>query len=335
MKDREERMKEKRFAFFSALALILLGLSGAEAQQAPRIPRIGILIPESQPSESQSVEGLREGLKELGYQEGKNILVETRNAKGDRTALKPAAIDLVNQKISLIFTTGTRATQAAKAATSEIPIVFRHPADPVALGFVKSMKRPGGNLTGVAALSLQMTPKRFEILKEIFPKVRRVLILFDSNNRFSHENFTFAQKAAAKLGLQVADYPVKSAEELKSSISSIQKTEGDALFHLPDDLVEGQTNFIFETMRKKGLPTMSYEEIWVTKGALAGYGPNYFQMGRQAARLIDRILKGQKPQDLPVEQANKFDLVINLRTANVIGVPIPPEVLKKADKVIR
>lgn len=325
----------KKIFFFSAMTLFLLGLAGTEAQQVPRVSRIGILIPESLPSETQTIEGLRDGLKELGYQEGKNILVETRNAKGDRGALKPAAVELVSQKVNLIFTTGTRATQAAKAATSEIPIVFRHPADPVALGFVKSMTRPGSNLTGVAALSLQMTEKRLEILKEIVPNVQRVMIFYDSNNRFSRENFSFAQKAAAKIGLEVKEYPIKSGEELKSSMSAIQKTKGDALFHLPDDLVESQTNFIFETVRKKALPTMSYEEIWVTKGALAGYGPNYYQMGRQAAHLIDKILKGQSPKDLPVERANKFSLIINLRTANIIGVPISSEVLKRADKVIR
>lgn len=327
-------MKEKRFTIFSALALTLLGLSGAGAQQVPRIPRVGILIPEFQRAESQTVKGLRERLKELGYREGKNIVVEVRNAKGDRGALIPMAAELVSQKFNVIFTTGTRATQVAKEATSEIPTVFSHPADPVALGLVTSMERPGTNVTGVAGLASQMTGKRMEAMKEIIPKVRRVHIFYDSNNKFSQENFVSAQKEAAKLGVEVVPHPIKSVDELKSSMRQLQKGYGDALFHVPDDLVEGQADFIFEAARKQGLPTMFNEEVWVTKGALAGFGPSYLQMGRQAAGLVDKILKGASPQNLPIERANKFDLIINQRTARVIGLTIPSAVLKKAAKVI-
>lgn len=328
-------MIKKTFPSFSAITLFLLGLTGTEAQQSAPIPRVGVLIADSQRPESQVVRGLRDGLKGLGYKERKNILIEIRNAKGDRGALEPMASQFANQKINLILTTGTRATQVAQAATSEIPIVFCHPADPVALGLVKSMERPGGNVTGVAGLALQMTEKRLEALKEVVPKVQRVRIFYDANNPYSRENFLFAQKGATKLGLEVLAHPVKSAEELKNTMSRIQKGEADALFHVPDDLVEGQVDFIFETARQKGLPTMFNEEIWAIKGGLAAYGPSYYQMGRQAAGLVDKILKGQKPGNLPVERANKFDLVINFRVANAIGLSIPPEVLKRADRVIR
>ena len=320
---------------FSTVVLFLLGLTATQAQESARIVRVGILIPEALRSESQAVKGLREGLKELGYQEGKNILVEIRDAKGDRGALKQEAGELVRQKVHLIFTTGTRATQAAIAATSEIPIVFNHPADPAALGLVKSMARTGTNVTGVAALSMQMSDKRLEILKQIVPKVRRVMIFYDSNNPYSRENFVATQKAARKQGLEVEEHAIKSAEELKKSISALQQREGDALFHVPDDLIESQADFIFEVARLKGWPSMFSEEIWVTQGGLAGYGPNYYQMGRQGARLADKILKGAKAKDLPVERASKFDLVINLRTANAIEISIPPELLKRADRVIR
>lgn len=331
----EKRMRNNRVIFLWMIILILSCLTDVGAQQTSPIPRIGILIAGGLQSDSQTVKGLRDGLKEIGYKEGENIQIEMRDVKGDRRALKPVAGELVNQKVSLIFTTGTRATQAAKAATKEIPIVFRHPADPVALGFVKSLSRPGVNVTGVAGLSLQMTEKRIEILKEIIPQLRRLHIFYDSNSRLSQDNFAFAQKAAAKLGAEVVENSVKSAEELKASMSGIQKREGDALLHIPDDLVDGQADFIFDTAKKVGLPTMSYEETGVTKGALVGYGPNYHQMGRQAARLVDKILKGQKPQNLPVEHAKKFDLVINLRTASAIGASIPQELLKRADRVIR
>jgi putative ABC transport system substrate-binding protein len=187
----------------------------------------------------------------------------------------------------------------------------------------------------VAALSLQMSDKRMEILKQLVPKVRRVNVFYDSNNSYSRENFLIAKKAAEKLGLKVAESPVKSTEELKKSINAMQNREDEAFFHVPDDLIESQADFIFEAARQKGWPTMFSEESWVAQGGLAGYGPNYYQMGRQAARLIDKILKGAKPKDLPVEKASKFDLVINLRTANAIGLSIPPAILKKADRVIR
>lgn len=320
---------------FLAILLFLFGLKGSQAQEATRIPRLGILIPESLRPESQAIKGLRDGLKELGYKERKNILVEIRNAKGDRAALKPAVDELVGKKFNLIFTTGTRATQVAQAATKEIPIVFSHPADPVVLGLVKSMERPGGNVTGVAGLASQMTGKRLEALKEIIPKVRRVHIYYDSNNPYSKENFLFAKKEAAKLRLEVAEHPIKSADELKSSMSQLQKGDGDVLFHVPDDLVEGQAEFLLDIARQKGLPTMFSEEIWAIKGGLAAFGPSYYQMGRQASRLVDKILKGQSAGEIPVERAVKFDLVINFRVANTMGLTIPPSVLKKADKVIR
>src|SRR3990172_1529141 len=182
--------------YFSAITLLLLALTDTQAQGTGRIPRVAILIPESLRSESQAIKGFLEGLKELGYQEGKNLLVEIRDAKGNRGALKQEANELIRQKVQLIFTTGTGATQAAMAATSEIPIVFNHPADPVALGLVKSLKRPGGNVTGVAAFSLEMTEKRLRLLKEIVPKVRRVTIFYDANNRYSQENFLSVKKAA-------------------------------------------------------------------------------------------------------------------------------------------
>ena len=320
--------------FFSALFLLLVP-TATQAQESARIASVGVLIPESLRSESQAVKGLREGLKELGYQEGKNLQIEIRDAKGNRGALKREAGELVRQKVLLIFTTGTRATQAARAATSDIPIVFTHPADPVALGLVKSMARPGANVTGVAALSSQMTDRRLEILKEIAPSVRQVIIYYDSNNPYSRENFLSAKKAAGKLKLDVEEHAIKSSDELKKSISSLQQRDGDAFFHVPDDLIESQVDFIIEAAREKGWPSMFSEESWVTKGGLAGYSPNYYQMGRQAARLADKILKGAKPKDLPIERAGKFDLVLNLRTANAVGISIPSETLKRADRVIR
>jgi putative ABC transport system substrate-binding protein len=319
----------------SAMALHLFGASAINAGEASRLPRIGVLIPESGRSETQSVKGLRDGLKELGYKERENILVEVRDAKGDRAALKPMANELVSKKVDLIFTTGTRSTGEAMAATNEIPIVFRHPGNPQTMGLVKSNTRPGGNVTGVAGFGLEMTGKRLETLQQIVPGVRRVHIFYDLNDKFSRDNFALAKKSAEKLGLEVVEHGTKSNEELKTSLGNLQSGAGDALFQVPDNLVDSEADFIFQTARQKKLPTMFNEEPWAIKGALGAYGPSAYQMGRQAAGLVDKILKGQKPENLPVEPARKFDLIINFRTANAIGLTIPPDMLKKADRVIR
>ncbi len=321
--------------YLLVLPLSLMGLFANEAQCDSQTPRIGILIRIAEQSDSKSISGLRARLKELGYQDGKNILIEVHNARGERGALKSAAIELVKKKTDLIFTTGSTATLAAMAATTKIPIVFRHPLDPVALGFVKSMEHPGGNVTGVAGLSVQQAETRLEILKEIVPSLRRVIIFYDIYNPISRGHFAIAEVAATHLGLHVAEYPIKNDKELKDSINRFKKREGDAIYHVSDVLVQSQAKVIFRVARQKKLPTMFGRSAWAARGSLAGYGPNNFEMGRQAASLVDKILKGARPENLPIERAKKFDLFINLRTASIIGIKVPPEVLSRADKVIR
>jgi putative ABC transport system substrate-binding protein len=328
-------MSKSGFKFFAATAIfVFLALSEAEAQRQ-HIPRIGILIPESGRPEAQSVKGLREGLKELGYKEKENIVLEMRDAKGQRGALKSMADALVGQRVDLIFTSGTRSTQAAMAATSSIPIVFRFPGNPQTVGLVKSNARPGGNVTGVAGFGLEMTEKRLETLQQIVPGVRRVHIYYDLNDKFSRGAFVLAKKSGEKLGVEVLEHGIKSAEELKTSLGNLQNEAGDALFQISDNLVDGEADFIFQTARRKKLPTLFNEEVWAIKGALGAYGPSNYHMGRQAADFVDKILKGQRPEVLAVEAARKFDLVINFRTANAIGLAISPDMLKKADRVIR
>jgi putative ABC transport system substrate-binding protein len=311
-------------ALLFSVGIFLFGLSTSEAQQPVRIHRIGILIPEAGLHESQTVKGFRDGLKQVGYKEGENIIVEVEDVKGARSQLQSALDELVSKRVDVIFTTGTRATQAAMAMTKEIPIVFRHPADPVTLGLVKNVNRPGGNVTGVAAFSLDANQKRLEVLKQIIPNLRRIHIFYDANNRFSPDNFAAAEK-----------YPVKTAREFKSSLAQMEVNPGDAIFQIADDLVESQGSVLLDEAKKRRMATMFHSEVWADKGSLATYGPNYYEMGRQAADLVDKILKGAHPKDLAVAHANKFDLAINLRTARSIGLKIAPEVLKKADKVIR
>jgi len=321
--------------FFALASLSWTSSSILYGAAPPRVFQIGILIPESAPGETQTVKGLRDGLREQGYIEGENLSVELRDAKGDRSALQPAAAELVNKKVNVIFTTGTRATEVAKAATKEIPIVFRHPADPVAVGLLKNMKRPEGNVTGVAAFSSDTGQKRLEVLKALVPKLRRLHIFYDANNKFSADNLAAIRKGAAKLQLEVVEHPVKTSDELQNSLDYLQARDGDAIFMIPDALIESNASIIFDGAKKLKLTTMCDQENWVAKGCLAAYGPNYAQMGRQAALLVDKLFKGAKPKDVPVQWAAKFDLVINLRTANIIGFSIAPETLAKADRVIR
>jgi putative ABC transport system substrate-binding protein len=328
-------MSRKAFIIYFVLAnLCWISPSKLYGGVPPRAV-VGILIPELGPGESQTVKGLRDGLRERGYIEGENLFVELRDAKGDRGALQPAAVELVSKKVNVIFTTGTRATEVAKAATKEIPIVFRHPADPVAVGLLKNMKRPEGNVTGVAAFSSDTGEKRLEMLKLVVPYLRRVHIFYDANSKFAADNLAAFRKAAAKLQLEVVDHPVKTGAEIQTALDKLQAREGDAIFQIADDLVESNANIIFDGAKKLKLTTMCDQENWATRGCLVAYGPNYTQMGRQAAMLVDKLVKGAKPKDVPVQSAAKFDLVINLRTANIIGFSIAPETLAKADRVIR
>jgi putative ABC transport system substrate-binding protein len=322
-------------ALLFSVGIFLFGLSTSEAQQPVRIHRIGILIPEAGLHESQTVKGFRDGLKQAGYKEGENIIVEVEDVKGARSQLQSALDELVSKRVDVIFTTGTRATQAAMAMTKEIPIVFRHPADPVTLGLVKNVNRPGGNVTGVAAFSLDANQKRLEVLKQIIPNLRRIHIFYDANNRFSPDNFAAAEKSARQLKLDVLEYPIKTAKEFKSSLTQMEVNPGDAIFQIADDLVESQGSVLLEEAKKRRMATMFHSEVWASRGSLAAYGPNYHEMGRQAADLVQKILKGAHPKDIAVAHANKFDLAINLRTASSIGLKVPPELLKKADKVIR
>lgn len=328
-------MIKSKLALFFSISIFFCSASLSEPQQRLRTPRIGILIPDAGLHESQTVKGFKDGLKEAGHKEGENIILEVQDVKGARAQLQRAVNELVSKKVDIIFTTGTRATQAAMAATKEIPIVFRHPADPVSLGLVKNVNRPGGNVTGVAAFSLDANQKRLEALKQLIPNLRRIHIFYDANNRFSPDNFAAAEKSARQLKLDVIEHPVKTAKEFKSSLTQMEVNPGDAIFQIADDLVESQGSVLLEEAKKRKIATMFHAEVWASKGSLAAYGPNYYEMGRQAADIADKIIKGAHPRDLAVAHANKFDLAINLRTASSIGLKIAPEVLKKADKVIR
>ena len=314
---------------------LLLCLIAASAQAQTRIPRIGVLLQEMGRAQSQALKGVSAELKQLGYKERKNLFLDLRNAKGDRSALQTAAKELAATKVDAFFTTGSRATLAATAATQEIPIVFVHPGDPITAGLIKSAVDSPRNLTGVAAYAAETTEKRLALLKEIIPGLTEIHIFFDANSSFSRDNFARAEAAAKKLAIPLAAHGVKSTDELKTTLSNLNPQTGAAIFQITDDLIESEAEFIFTMSRQKKIPTMFNEESWAINGATAAYGPNYLDMGRRAGKILDLIIKGKSPAALPVERATKFDLTLNYRGAKFIGFELPAPLLKKADKVIR
>lgn len=314
---------------------LLLLFAATSAQAQTRLPRIGVLVQELGRAQSQAIKGVNLELKQLGYSERKNFHFETRNAKGDRTALQTAAKELAGKKVDVIFTTGTRATLAAEAATRETPLVFVHPGDPVALGLVKNSGDVARNVTGVAAYGGEITEKRLALFKQILPGLTKIYVFFDANRSADRDRVPLIESAAKKNGLQFVGYGVKSSDELKTTLGNLNSEAGAGIFQINDDLFDSEAEFVFATARQKKLPTMFNEEAWAIAGATAAYGPSYLEMGRLAARIIDQILKGKAPGAIAVVRSSKFDLTINYRAATHIGLQLPNETLKKADKVIR
>lgn len=316
-----------------ALAAIFLLMPSCAFAQAP--VRLGILVQDMGRAQSQAIKGLNEELYRLGYGSRKNLVSNIHNVKGNRAALPSAVNDLIDQRPSLIFTTGTSATRVAATATRKIPIVFVHPGNPVVSGLFKSIELRPANLTGVAAYADEATETGLAFLKKILPGLHKIVVFFDANNAGSRENFERAKRSAKKFKLEVAAYAVKSADELRTTIANLRPEKDAAIFQVADELVESETEFLFRTARAKKIPTMFNEESWVIKGALAAYGPSYYEMGRQAAGLGAKIFRGEPPASLPIERATKFDLTLNYRTSSFIGLRFPPDLLKKANKVIR
>jgi putative ABC transport system substrate-binding protein len=272
----------------------------------------------------------------LGLQEGKQFVLEIRDTKGDLKAVEQAARTLEQEKVNLIFTTRTSVTIAAKRMTADIPIVFSAGADPVVLGLVESFAKPGGRLTGVYEPGTDLTAKRLEILKEIVPKLRRVLAFYDPRNPVATESAKLAREEIQRLrGIDFIERHFASVEELQAGIRAIKAGEMDAFFQLSDSMVNSQAQLIIDKARVARLPTMFLDGSSVIKGGLASYAVSFHELGRLSAKYVQRILNGVRPKDLPVEAVRKIDLVINLNTAKQIGLTIPPNVLARADKVIK
>ena len=320
-------------SFLTLLFALVLPIS-AQAQQ-PKVYRVGVLVPSALGSEI--VDGLRAGLKELGLEEGKQFVLEIRDTKGDLKAAEEAARNLEQEKVDLIFTTRTSVTVAAKRATTDIPIVFSAGTDPVVLRLVESFAKPGGRLTGVYEPSTDITAKRLEILREIVPKLRRVLAFYDPRNPVATESANLAREEIARLrGVEFVERHFASVKELQARIRAVRAGEVDAFFQLSDSMVVNQAQLIIDTARDRKLPTMFLDQNSVVQGGLASYAVSFHELGRLAAKYVQRILlAGVKPKDLPVQGVDKISLVINLKTAKQIGLTIPPSVLARADKVIK
>jgi len=280
------------------------------------------------------VDGLRQGLRELGLEEGKHIVLDIREIKGDPKAVEEAARDLERGKVELIYTVTTQVTIAAKRATAQTPIVFFAGTDPVMVGLVESLAKPGGRLTGVCSLSRDLTAKRLEVLKEMIPRLGRVVTFYNPGDAAAPENARRGREAARQLGVQFVERHVGSIEELRLSLQGLKPREVDAYFHTQSAMVTSQALLIIDAARVKRLPTMFHEESLVVKGALASYGSSFHEIGRISAKHVQRILAGTHPKDLPVENYDKIELAINLRTARELGLTIPASIRIRADKVI-
>jgi len=313
-------------------AAFLLSVTQVRAEQS-KVHRIGVLLPGGALYET--VDGLKAGLRELGLEEGKQFTLTIGDTKGDVKAAAEAARNFEQEKVSLIYALATSVITAAKAATADVPIVFCVGSDPVTGGLVDSFAKPGGRLTGVHFLLRDLTAKRLEILKEVLPKLSRVVTFYDPGNRVPTEAAKSGREEAKRLGLKFIERHVKSVEELRQALQTLKAGEADAFFYTPDAMVGSQAQLIIDTAKAKKLATMFQESGLVAKGGLASYGQNYYQLGWLSAKYVQKVLSGTPPRDLRIETVEDVELAINLKTAKDLGLTIPPNVLARAKRVIK
>ena len=316
------------------LIALLSSAAIVEAQDPKKTPRIGILLPGSRSTYAIRIEAFHNGLRELGYVEGQNIATEWRFAEGKSDRFPNFAAELVRLKVDVIVTSTTPIAQAALQATKTIPIVIAASADPVGTGLVASLARPGGNITGLSMLGPDSDGRALEILQEVLPKLTRVAFVWDPANSGMASRLKNLEMVGQTLRLQIQSLEVRMASELESSLESAVSNRAGALF-VPAGLASVYRKRIMEFAAKKRLPVMFNDSESAEAGGLMSYGVYLPALFHRAAHYVDKILKGAKPADLPVEQPTKFELVINLKAAKQIGLTIPPNVLARADRVIR
>jgi putative ABC transport system substrate-binding protein len=322
--------------FCVALGAMLLFFSiPADAQQQTTIPRIGFLITSSPSVIAPRMDAFRQGLREVGYVEGKNIVIERRHAEGKLDRLPALASELVRLNVDVIVTSGPTATHPAKAATSTIPIVMTFDDDPVGSGFVASLARPGGNITGLSTLAPEISGKQLELLKEIVPRLNRVAVIGTSTRQGTAQSLKELELAAGAFAVKVQYLDIPNPQDIETAFRAAGKERADALLVLQSPVFNAQRAQIADLALKSRLPATYPRREFVEDGGLMSYGASISDLDRRAATYVDKILKGTKPADLPVEQPTKFEFIINLKTAKQIGLTIPPNVLARADKVIK
>ena len=323
-----------RRVFLLALANLLLATGHlAKAQQVGNIPRIGYLAARS--SAEPRDEAFRQGLRDLGYIEGKNIVIEYRYAQGKIEQLPGFVAEMIRLNVDVIVATGTPAAQRAKEATSTIPIVIAIGDDPVEMGLVASLAHPSGNVTGVTTMATELRGKMMELLKEIVPRLSRVAVLWSSVDPRFVQNFKELEVAARWLGLRLQSLDVRGPDEMENAFRVATKGRADGLIMLRSPVINAHLKRIADLAMKSRIPSIHDDGVFVDAGGLACYGTDFPHLYRRAAVYVDKILKGTKPADLPVERGLKFEFLVNLKTAKQIGLTVPPNVLVKADRVIR
>ena len=326
-----------RVFFFALFAMLILALAcgilvaplAAEAQQGAKLPRIGIM------EYSASWEPFLQGLRDLGYTEGHTIAIEYRHAEGKPDRLAEVARQLVRLQVDVIMTWGTPATRAAQQATQTIPIVMLGVAEPLSTGLVASLARPGANITGLTTIAAELGAKRLQLLLEVVPKISRVAFLWNPANPGNAAHFKNVQAAAQRLGVALLSVEVRSPDAFEEAFAAMMRERPEAFMLTAEPMHQLHAGWIIGFVAKSGLPAMYAVKENVVGGGLMSYGPSLPNEFRRAASYVDKILKGAKPADLPVEQSMKFELVINLKTARELGLTIPPHILFQADEVIK
>jgi putative ABC transport system substrate-binding protein len=327
-------MTGRAIRLFVTLALSLLVAPGSSTAQAPgKVYRIGLFhvgLDHLPPG----LDPLRQGLHALGYEEGRNLSLDVRNVP-DEAAAYATAWEFVQARVDLIVAFENQSIRAAKAATTEIPVVFLHASDPVAAGFVSSLAHPGGNLTGFAGFWWDLPGKKLELFKQLVPPLRRVLVLQDPTDPLTSPLLTELRSAGAALHLHLVEHPVTAQTAIERVFGALQPGDVEGVFVVSPTLLGKFPSLLLRLATEKGLPLPGYRKEWVAQGALFSYASDLHGVGEIAATYVDKILKGVKPGDLPVQMLPKLELVINLKTAEALGLTIPPDILFQADEVIR
>jgi putative ABC transport system substrate-binding protein len=325
----------KKILVWLLLTFFVANVSVAQAQQAGKIPRLGYLSATSPSTVSARIEAFRQGLRELGYVEGKNIVIEWRFGEGKPDRLLALAAELVRLQVDIIVTAGQTVTRAAKEATKTIPIVMTNEGDPVGTGFVASLAQPGGNITGLSTLRPEISGKQVELLKETVPRLSRVAVFGTSPVPGTAQALKEIELAARAFKLQLQYLDVLDPKDIETAFQAASNGRADAVLVLSSPVLNSHRKQVIALAVKSRLPAIYPQGDYMDAGGLMFYGPSITDLSRRAATYVDKILKGRKPADLPVEQPMKFEFIVNLKAAKQIGLTIPPNVLVRADKVIR